>query len=109
TAKTCRVCGDDIGLNEHGDVFVACHECGFPVCRPCYDYERSEGHPNCPQCHTPYKPHDKGTYVYYYYTRDIHLLNTKMYFLFYFLSSFIYLFICTFPNNYLCSKSTKKT
>ncbi|KAL3647706.1 Cellulose synthase A catalytic subunit 4 [UDP-forming] [Castilleja foliolosa] len=60
TPTTCRVCGDEIGLNEHGDVFVACHECGFPVCRPCYDYERSEGHPNCPQCHTPYKPHDKG-------------------------------------------------
>ncbi|KAK6141506.1 hypothetical protein DH2020_024751 [Rehmannia glutinosa] len=59
TAKTCRICGDDIGLNENGEVFVGCHECGFPVCRPCYDYERSEGRLTCPQCHTPYK-HHKG-------------------------------------------------
>ncbi|KAK4407261.1 Cellulose synthase A catalytic subunit [UDP-forming] [Sesamum angolense] len=57
TTKTCRVCGDEIGLNEDGRVFVACHECGFPVCRPCYDYERSEGHQTCPQCHTRYKRH----------------------------------------------------
>ncbi|KAL0419727.1 UNVERIFIED_CONTAM: Cellulose synthase A catalytic subunit [UDP-forming] [Sesamum radiatum] len=57
TTKTCRVCGDEIGLNEDGRVFVACHKCGFPVCRPCYDYERSEGHQTCPQCHTRYKRH----------------------------------------------------
>ncbi|KAL0459364.1 UNVERIFIED_CONTAM: Cellulose synthase A catalytic subunit [UDP-forming] [Sesamum latifolium] len=57
TTKTCRVCGDEIGLNEDGRVFVACHECGFPVCRPCYDYERSEGQQTCPQCHTRYKRH----------------------------------------------------
>ncbi|CAA0833404.1 Cellulose synthase A catalytic subunit 4 [Striga hermonthica] len=59
-AKICRICGDEIGLNENGEAFVACHECGFPVCRPCYDYERSEGHPNCPQCHAPYKSQNKG-------------------------------------------------
>ncbi|XP_051141902.1 cellulose synthase A catalytic subunit 4 [UDP-forming] isoform X3 [Andrographis paniculata] len=60
TAKTCRVCGDEIEVLESGEVFVACHECGFPVCRPCYEYERSEGHQTCPQCHARYKRH-KGS------------------------------------------------
>ncbi|KAI5680055.1 hypothetical protein M9H77_01282 [Catharanthus roseus] len=56
-AKICRVCGDEIGLKENGETFVACYECGFPVCRPCYEYERSEGNQCCPQCHTRYKRH----------------------------------------------------
>ncbi|PRQ25737.1 putative cellulose synthase (UDP-forming) chromatin regulator PHD family [Rosa chinensis] len=55
--KVCRVCGDDIGYKEDGELFVACHVCGFPVCRPCYDYERSEGTQCCPQCNTRYKRH----------------------------------------------------
>ncbi|KAI3819546.1 hypothetical protein L1987_13387 [Smallanthus sonchifolius] len=53
----CRVCGDEIGRKENGDVFVACHECKFPVCRPCYLYERSEGNQCCPQCNVRYKRH----------------------------------------------------
>ncbi|XP_057509783.1 cellulose synthase A catalytic subunit 4 [UDP-forming]-like [Actinidia eriantha] len=56
-AKICRVCSDEIGLKENGELFVACHECGFPVCRPCYEYERSEGNQSCPQCNTRYKRH----------------------------------------------------
>ncbi|KAJ1693997.1 hypothetical protein LUZ63_010695 [Rhynchospora breviuscula] len=59
-AKVCRVCGDDIGLRNDGTNFVACHECGFPVCRPCYEYERAEGSQCCPQCNTRYKRH-KGS------------------------------------------------
>ncbi|KAK4797017.1 hypothetical protein SAY86_029343 [Trapa natans] len=55
--KGCRVCGDMIGLRVDGDLFVACLVCGFPVCRPCYDYERSEGTQCCPQCNTRYKRH----------------------------------------------------
>ncbi|XP_009370338.2 cellulose synthase A catalytic subunit 4 [UDP-forming] [Pyrus x bretschneideri] len=55
--KVCRVCGDEIGYKEDGELFVACHVCGFPVCRPCYDYERSEGNQCCPQCNTRYKRH----------------------------------------------------
>ncbi|KAM1795564.1 hypothetical protein ACFX11_035895 [Malus domestica] len=55
--KVCRVCGDEIGYKEGGELFVACHVCGFPVCRPCYDYERSEGNQCCPQCNTRYKRH----------------------------------------------------
>ncbi|GFZ13499.1 cellulose synthase A4 [Actinidia rufa] len=56
-AKICRVCGDEIGLKENGELFVACHDCGFPVCRPCYEYERSEGNQSCPQCNNRYKRH----------------------------------------------------
>ncbi|XP_058208031.1 cellulose synthase A catalytic subunit 4 [UDP-forming] [Rhododendron vialii] len=55
--KICRVCGDEIGFKENGELFAACHECGFPVCRPCYEYERSEGNQCCPQCNTRYKRH----------------------------------------------------
>ncbi|KAF2600850.1 hypothetical protein F2Q68_00007432 [Brassica cretica] len=51
----CEICGDQIGLTVEGDLFVACNECGFPACRPCYEYERTEGTQNCPQCKTRYK------------------------------------------------------
>ncbi|KAF9610958.1 hypothetical protein IFM89_026046 [Coptis chinensis] len=57
SVKNCRVCGDEIGLKDNGELFVACYECGFPVCRLCYDYERSEGNQCCPQCNTRYKRH----------------------------------------------------
>ncbi|KAL0915315.1 hypothetical protein M5K25_015724 [Dendrobium thyrsiflorum] len=55
--QICQICGDTIGLTEKGDVFVACNECAFPVCRPCYEYERKEGNKCCPQCKTRYKRH----------------------------------------------------
>ncbi|KAG8640234.1 cellulose synthase A catalytic subunit 4 [UDP-forming] isoform X2 [Manihot esculenta] len=57
SSKVCRVCGDEIGVKEDGQIFVACGVCGFPVCRPCYEYERSEGNQCCPQCNTRYKRH----------------------------------------------------
>ncbi|TYH57003.1 hypothetical protein ES332_D08G059600v1 [Gossypium tomentosum] len=60
STKICRVCGDKIGQKENGQPFVACHVCAFPVCRPCYEYERSEGNQCCPQCNTRYKRH-KGS------------------------------------------------
>lgn len=56
-AKICRVCGDGIEVKEDGEPFVACQECRFPVCRPCYEYERNEGTQCCPQCNTRYKRH----------------------------------------------------
>ncbi|KAL2486331.1 Cellulose synthase A catalytic subunit 4 [UDP-forming] [Abeliophyllum distichum] len=56
-AKICRICGDDVGFKDNGLLFVACYECGYPVCKACYEYERSEGNQNCPQCHTRYKRH----------------------------------------------------
>ncbi|KAH7691046.1 Cellulose synthase (UDP-forming) protein [Dioscorea alata] len=56
-SKICRVCGDEIGVKDNGEVFVACTECGFPVCKPCYEYERTEGNQACPQCNIRYKRH----------------------------------------------------
>ncbi|KAI4323775.1 hypothetical protein L6164_023354 [Bauhinia variegata] len=53
--QVCQICGDEIGANEDGELFVACNECAFPVCRNCYDYERREGSQVCPQCKTRYK------------------------------------------------------
>lgn len=53
--QVCEICGDEIGLTVDGEVFVACNECGFPVCRPCYEYERREGSQLCPQCKTRFK------------------------------------------------------
>lgn len=53
--QVCEICGDEVGVTVDGDLFVACNECGFPVCRPCYEYERREGSQNCPQCKTRYR------------------------------------------------------
>jgi hypothetical protein len=60
----CQICGDDVGLTTEGELFVACNECAFPVCRPCYDYERNDGNQSCPQCKTRYKRH-KGMCIVY--------------------------------------------
>ncbi|KAE8769296.1 putative cellulose synthase catalytic subunit [Hordeum vulgare] len=53
--QACQICGDTVGVSATGDVFVACNECAFPVCRPCYEYERKDGVQCCPQCKTRYK------------------------------------------------------
>ncbi|KAJ7528648.1 hypothetical protein O6H91_15G012100 [Diphasiastrum complanatum] len=58
--QVCHICGDDVGCTIDGELFVACNECAFPVCRPCYEYERKEGNQSCPQCKTRYKRH-KGS------------------------------------------------
>ncbi|KAG2595362.1 hypothetical protein PVAP13_5KG069200 [Panicum virgatum] len=58
--QICQICGDTVGFSATGDVFVACNECAFPVCRPCYEYERKEGNQCCPQCKTRSKRH-KGS------------------------------------------------
>nr|TKS11917.1 cellulose synthase family protein [Populus alba] len=58
--QTCQICGDNVGVTENGDIFVACNECAFPVCRPCYEYERKDGTQSCPQCKTRYRRH-KGS------------------------------------------------
>ncbi|KAG6427793.1 hypothetical protein SASPL_112040 [Salvia splendens] len=55
SGQVCEICGDEMGLTVEGELFVACNECGFPVCRPCYEYERREGSQLCPQCKTRYK------------------------------------------------------
>eukprot|EP01018_Ginkgo_biloba_P008392 Gb_25795 [translate_table: standard] len=53
--QVCQICGDDVGITTDGELFVACSECAFPVCRPCYEYERKDGNQSCPQCKTKYK------------------------------------------------------
>ncbi|EPS60781.1 hypothetical protein M569_14019 [Genlisea aurea] len=55
SGQVCEICGDRVGVTVGGELFVACNECGFPVCRPCYEYERREGTQLCPQCKTRYK------------------------------------------------------
>lgn len=60
SAQICHICSDDVGLTVDGELFVACNECAFPICRTCYEYERSEGNQVCPQCKTRFKRH-KGS------------------------------------------------
>nr|GMC64324.1 cellulose synthase A catalytic subunit 2 [UDP-forming]-like [Ipomoea batatas] len=55
SGQICQICGDEIEITVDGELFVACNECAFPVCRPCYEYERREGSQACPQCKTRYK------------------------------------------------------
>lgn len=66
----CQICGDDVGLTETTDVFVACNECAFPVCRPCYEYERKDGTQCCPQCKTRYRRHrgQLSVFLFFLYT-----------------------------------------
>ncbi|XP_062212779.1 probable cellulose synthase A catalytic subunit 2 [UDP-forming] isoform X2 [Phragmites australis] len=58
--QLCQICGDGVGTTADGELFTACDVCGFPVCRPCYEYERKDGTQACPQCKTKYKRH-KGS------------------------------------------------
>ncbi|KAB5556235.1 hypothetical protein DKX38_007144 [Salix brachista] len=55
SGQICHICGDDVGLTVDGELFVACNECAFPICRTCYAYERKEGNQVCPQCKTRFK------------------------------------------------------
>jgi len=57
SAQVCQICGDGVGKNVDGEPFIACDVCAFPVCRPCYEYERKDGNQSCPQCKTRYKRH----------------------------------------------------
>ncbi|KAJ7982211.1 Cellulose synthase family protein [Quillaja saponaria] len=55
--QVCQICGDNVGKTLDGEPFVACGVCAFPVCRPCYEYERKDGNQSCPQCKTRYRRH----------------------------------------------------
>ncbi|XP_039131268.1 probable cellulose synthase A catalytic subunit 3 [UDP-forming] [Dioscorea cayenensis subsp. rotundata] len=55
SGQICQICGDDVGLTADGELFVACNECAFPICKTCYEYERREGNQVCPQCKTRFK------------------------------------------------------
>lgn len=58
--SACPICGDSLHSSPSGFPFVACLHCGFPVCRPCYLYERKDGTQACPHCKHRY-PRLKGT------------------------------------------------
>ncbi|OWM78376.1 hypothetical protein CDL15_Pgr016100 [Punica granatum] len=58
--QVCQICSDSVGTAVDGEPFVACDVCAFPVCRPCYEYERKDGNQSCPQCKTRYRRH-KGS------------------------------------------------
>lgn len=51
----CNTCGEPVGLDSNGNVYVACHECNFPVCKDCVDYEIKEGKKACLRCGAPYE------------------------------------------------------
>ncbi|KAI3737788.1 hypothetical protein L2E82_27800 [Cichorium intybus] len=55
SGQICQIFGDEIEITVDGDPFVACNECAFPICRPCYEYERRDGYQACPQCKTRFK------------------------------------------------------
>ncbi|XP_021736038.1 cellulose synthase A catalytic subunit 3 [UDP-forming]-like isoform X1 [Chenopodium quinoa] len=57
TEKSCEICGQNVGKAVNGEAFVACDECGFLVCRPCYEYGRKQPYQSCPQCKTRYRRH----------------------------------------------------
>jgi hypothetical protein len=65
--QTCQICSDTVGVSAMGDIFVACNECAFPVCRPYYECECKEGNQCCPQCKTRYKRH-KGLFFFVKHT-----------------------------------------
>lgn len=50
----CNTCGEQVGFDAHGEAFVACHECNFPICKDCLNDEIKEGRKICLRCGTPY-------------------------------------------------------
>ncbi|KAL3520063.1 hypothetical protein ACH5RR_018212 [Cinchona calisaya] len=50
----CNTCGEHLGLNSNGEVFVACHECHYPICKSCFEYDIKEGRASCLRCGVPY-------------------------------------------------------
>lgn len=73
----CQICSENVGKTMDGDFFVACDFCSFPVCRPCYEYERKDGNQSCPQCKTRYKRH-KGTFDSFFHVslKFVHFISS---------------------------------
>nr|AFR58754.1 cellulose synthase 1 [Eucalyptus tereticornis] len=51
----CNTCGEAVGVDEKGEVFVACQECNFAICKACVEYEIKEGKKACLRCGTPFE------------------------------------------------------
>ncbi|KAG8385413.1 hypothetical protein BUALT_Bualt03G0042800 [Buddleja alternifolia] len=54
----CNTCGEQVGFNPNGEVFVACHHCNYPICHHCLDYDIKEGRNACIRCGNPYGDDD---------------------------------------------------
>ncbi|KAL8468274.1 hypothetical protein ACS0TY_031495 [Phlomoides rotata] len=54
----CNTCGEQVGLTSTGEVFIACHECNYPICQHCFDYDIKEGRNACIRCANPYTNDD---------------------------------------------------
>lgn len=50
----CNTCGEQVEFDANGEVFVACRQCHFPICRDCLSYELKGGRKVCLRCGTPY-------------------------------------------------------
>ncbi|KAM1008395.1 hypothetical protein ACFX13_004912 [Malus domestica] len=61
-APVCNVCGEQVGLGANGEVFVACHECNFPICKACFDEDVKAGRKVCLQCGIPYDDNPLAEY-----------------------------------------------
>ncbi|KAB5560714.1 hypothetical protein DKX38_005671 [Salix brachista] len=53
-APICHTCGEQVGDDANGDLVVACHECNYPMCKSCFEYEIKEGRKVCLRCGSPY-------------------------------------------------------
>ena len=65
----CNTCGEQVGLNDNGEAFVACHGCSFPICKDCFEHEINEGHRACLRCGTPYEGNPL-TYTLYFQVKS---------------------------------------
>ncbi|KAJ4823173.1 Cellulose synthase A catalytic subunit 8 [UDP-forming] [Turnera subulata] len=43
-----------VGHNANGELFLACHECNYLMCKSCFEYEVKEGRKVCLRCGSPY-------------------------------------------------------
>ncbi|KAK6917714.1 Cellulose synthase [Dillenia turbinata] len=50
----CHMCGELVGFDSKGEVFVACHDCNFPLCKSCLDDQINESKKACMRCGAPF-------------------------------------------------------
>nr|AAT09897.1 cellulose synthase [Populus tremula x Populus tremuloides] len=53
-APICHTCGEQVGHDANGELFAACHECNYPMCKSCFEFEIKEGRKVCLRCGSPY-------------------------------------------------------
>ncbi|KAG9448211.1 hypothetical protein H6P81_014339 [Aristolochia fimbriata] len=59
----CHTCGESVGFAPNGEIFVACHECNFPLCQSCLGFELKEGAKSCPRCGASYVQYSEDSLV----------------------------------------------